>query len=69
MVAKRSGAEVWTMSRDKKKADEELVYNLMDFIRNLVSGLSVDGRFLLTKGILELLKPEIDELKRRGTWQ
>lgn len=47
-------------SSDRKKAAD-----IVEFVRNFMADLSVEGRFVLAIELIRLMKPELDELKRR----
>jgi hypothetical protein len=47
-------------TNDRRKAEE-----IVQFVRNFMGDLSVEGRFVLAIELMRLVKPDLDELKRR----
>jgi hypothetical protein len=47
-------------ANDRRKAEE-----IVQFVRNFMGDLSVEGRFVLAIELMRLVKPDLDELKRR----
>ena len=47
-------------------ADKRRVDDLMEFVRRFFAELPVEARFMFAIEISRLLKPEIDELKRKA---
>jgi hypothetical protein len=54
-------AQIEIDPRDRKKADE-----IVRFVKNFMTDLSVEGRFVLALELMRLMKPELDELKRKA---
>jgi hypothetical protein len=47
------------------RADRRRAEIIVAFVKESLSSISVEGRFVLAIELMRLLKPEIDELKRR----
>jgi hypothetical protein len=47
-------------ANERRKAEE-----IVQFVRNFMGDLSVEGRFVLALELMRLMKPDLDELKRR----
>ncbi len=46
---------------ERAKADR-----IVEFVKNFMGDLSVEGRFVLAVEMVRLFKPEIDELRRKA---
>lgn len=57
-----------TLPPDISHKEIGLVDTAVKFIMGLLWNLSVEGRMFLAERLAKTLKPELDELKRRGKW-